>query len=104
MKTPPSPDPMSQPLPAEVRAALEKGRWVEAIKLLRASGGMGLKEAKEVIDRQRANFPPPAKAAHIDPHRAPGEVRRVPGVVWLVLIVVVAAAALLVRRMIGAAG
>ena len=94
---------MSQPLPADVRATLEKGEWIEAIKLLRASGGMGLKEAKEVIDRQRGTVMP-TKAPHVDPHRAPGEVRRVPGVVWLVLIVVLAALVLLARRMIGGAG
>jgi hypothetical protein len=94
---------MSQPLPADVRAALEKGAWIEAIKLLRASGGIGLKEAKEVIDRQRATLGP-TKTPHVDRHRAPGEVPRMPGIVWLVLIVVLAALALLARRMLGAAG
>ena len=101
---PPNPsDPPSAPLPADVRAALEKGQWVEAIKLLRASGGMGLKEAKDMIDRQRAAGTL-AKASIADRQRAPGEVRRIPGVVWVVLIVVLAALALLARRMIGGAG
>jgi ribosomal protein L7/L12 len=30
--------------------ALQRGKTIEAIKLLRASGGMGLKQAKDVID------------------------------------------------------
>src|SRR5205085_1903822 len=74
------------------------GRWVEAIKLLRASGGMGLKEAKEMLDRQRAAGMP-AKAAIADRQRAPGEVRRIPGVVWVVLIVVLAVVALVAIRL-----
>jgi hypothetical protein len=92
------PDPTSAPLPAEVRAALEKGHWVEAIKLLRASGGMGLKEAKDLIDRQRAAVPA-ARASIADRQRAPGEVRRIPGVVWVVLIVVLAVVALVAIRL-----
>jgi len=82
------PDPTAAPLSAEVRAALEKGQWIEAIKLLRASGGMGLQEAKDVIDRQRATAAR-AKASVDDRDRAPGEVRRIPGLVWLVVLVVV---------------
>lgn len=37
-------------LPANVQAAIQQGRTVEAIKLLRESSGLGLKEAKEIID------------------------------------------------------
>ena len=96
---PPNPsDPTAAPLPADVRAALEKGQWVEAIKLLRASGGMGLKEAKDMIDRQRAAGTA-AKAAIVDRQRAPGEVRRIPGIVWMVLIVVLALVALVAIRL-----
>ena len=39
-----------QPLPPEVLAALQRGSTIEAIKLLRKSTGLGLKEAKDVID------------------------------------------------------
>ena len=94
---------MARPLPDAVRAALEKGEWIEAIKLLRASSGLGLKEAKDVIDRQRG-IVAPAKAPPIDRQRAPGEVPRVPGVVWLVLIIVVAGLLLLARRVLGDPG
>jgi ribosomal protein L7/L12 len=40
----------SKPLPADVIDALQRGNTIGAIKLLRASTGLGLKEAKEVID------------------------------------------------------
>ena len=103
MNPPNLPDPTSAPLPADVRAALEKGQWVEAIKLLRASGGMGLKEAKDLIDRQRSTAVR-AKAVVEDRHRAPGEVRKVPGVVWLILVVVLAVVALVARRLAVGAG
>jgi ribosomal protein L7/L12 len=39
------------PLPAAVLAALRLGNTIEAIRLLRESTGLGLKEAKEAIDR-----------------------------------------------------
>lgn len=103
MSPPNPPDPTTAPLPADVRAALEKGQWVEAIKLLRASGGMGLKEAKDLIDRQRATVSQ-AKAEQVDRNRAPGEVPRVPGVVWLILLIVVAGLALLAHRLLASPG
>ena len=39
------------PLPANVIAALQRGNMIEAIKLMRAAGGIGLKEAKDAIDQ-----------------------------------------------------
>ena len=48
-----------QDLPAQVLAALERGQKIEAIKLLRELRGLGLKEAKDIVegcgtDRQMA--------------------------------------------------
>ncbi|WP_282875243.1 ribosomal protein L7/L12 [Pseudomonas peli] len=48
-----------QDLPAQVVAALERGQKIEAIKLLRELRGLGLKEAKDLVegsgtDRQMA--------------------------------------------------
>lgn len=40
----------TQELPVEVHAALQSGDIIEAIKLLRAATGMGLKEAKDCIE------------------------------------------------------
>lgn len=36
---------------ADIRAALQRGSKIEAIKLLREATGLGLKESKDVIDR-----------------------------------------------------
>ena len=35
----------------EIRQALEKRRKIEAIKLVRERAGLGLKEAKDIVDR-----------------------------------------------------
>ena len=35
----------------EIRGALESGRKIEAIKLLRERSGLGLREAKELVER-----------------------------------------------------
>ncbi len=41
---------MKQDLDVQVVSALQDGRKVEAIKLLRKQRGIGLKEAKEIVD------------------------------------------------------
>lgn len=48
---PGEPDPMSDP---QIRAAIEGGRKIEAVKLARERYGLGLKEAKALVDRQTA--------------------------------------------------
>lgn len=62
--TPPS-------LPPEVVAAIESGRAIEAIKLLRQSTGLGLAEAKSVVDHyvRSRNMPeaPSAPEAPLPP-------------------------------------
>jgi ribosomal protein L7/L12 len=50
----PSPD---TPLPANVLEAIQQGNTIEAIKRLRLATGLGLKEAKDVIDRHLAGSP-----------------------------------------------
>ena len=37
----------------EIRAAIAAGRKIEAIKLVREQSGLGLKEAKELVERYR---------------------------------------------------
>lgn len=59
----PMPD---RPLPPQVQAAVSAGRLVEAIKLLREATGLGLKEAKDLIDAHaqgRALEAPASQAA-----------------------------------------
>lgn len=48
---PGQPDPMSDP---QIRDAIDGRRKVEAVKLARERYGLGLKEAKALIDRQTA--------------------------------------------------
>jgi len=40
-------------LPAEALAALSRGQLIEAIKIVRAASGLGLKEAKDLVERYR---------------------------------------------------
>lgn len=40
-----------KPLPPQVIAALQQGKLIEAIRLLRAAGGIDLKQAKEAIEK-----------------------------------------------------
>lgn len=40
-------------LPAEALAALSRGQSIEAIKIVRAATGLGLKEAKDLVERYR---------------------------------------------------
>lgn len=61
-------------LPANVQAALDRGEFVTAIKLLRESSGVGLAEAKQAIDRlrKRADGGAPAAPRKPRPDAAPG--------------------------------
>jgi hypothetical protein len=50
-------DPRFKPLPVEPATLLTEGRMIEAIKVLRTSNGIGLKEAKDWIDWHVAQDP-----------------------------------------------
>lgn len=72
---------MPQPtdsLPADVLTALEQGDTIDAIKKLRAARGVGLKEAKDAIDRYRrgetVSFAEPALPAASPEGALPREV------------------------------
>ncbi len=71
----------SQALPPLVVDAVHGGRTIEAIRLLREHSGLGLKEAKDAVDRyaeqHRAAFGP----------LSPGEVPQSSTRIWLVVIV-----------------
>jgi hypothetical protein len=49
--------PFDPPLPPDALAALQQGRTIEAIKIVRAAEGLGLKEAKDRVDRCVASDP-----------------------------------------------
>jgi hypothetical protein len=50
-------EPRFNPLPPEPATLLTEGRMIEAVKALRTSNGIGLKEAKEWIDWHIAQDP-----------------------------------------------
>jgi hypothetical protein len=51
------PRPFSPPLPPAAVAALQLGRQIEAIKILRQEQGLGLREAKDRVDRYLLDNP-----------------------------------------------
>ena len=87
------------PLPPDVREAIERGDALAAIKLLRKRTGAGLKEAKDVVerslDRGRASPPSAAPSQHLGrpgTRLSPGEVPRSAGLGrWLLVAAIVAA-------------
>lgn len=93
---PPPAAPLHGPLPGSVVQALQRGDRIDAIKLLRAHAGIGLKEASAAIDAARIAVVPARKGL------SPGEIPRTgPGVLWLV---VLALAALVVYRFLHGGG
>jgi hypothetical protein len=61
----------SPTLPARAVDALRRGDTIEAIKLLRASSGLGLKDAKDVIDAfRRGGLPLPPRPPDTGTSRA----------------------------------
>ncbi len=79
---------MNGDLPADVLAALQKGQKIEAIKLLREARGIGLKEAKEAVERHVQEDPMlKAKLAAVQ-----AEASRVL-LTWLLLVTVLAVGA-----------
>lgn len=68
-------------LPPDVIAALEKGQTIEAIKLLRQTNGLGLKEAKDLAEEflrvaaaAEGNAPMPGPRSTSAPGAAPASV------------------------------
>ena len=54
-------------LPADVISAIEKGRKLEAIKILREKNGLGLANAKVLVDRATSRLVPhPSTSAMVD--------------------------------------
>ena len=80
------PDP-HPPLPPQALDALRRGNKIEAIKLVRAAHGIGLKEAKDAVETY-------ARAHPTEPGRgSPGLVQDKRSKPWWILVLVVAAVA-----------
>lgn len=82
--------PALTPLPPEAAQAMARGNKIEAIKLVREHTGLGLKEAKELVEAHEETRPRPGRKAAAP--GAPGEVPRSSGAGGLAIGVVVLAA------------
>ena len=54
------PNPSATALPAAVRDALQRGRILEAIKLMRAASGLSLKDVKDALEAYQRGTKSPA--------------------------------------------
>ena len=72
-------------LPPEVMEAIKAGHTIEAIKRLRRARGLGLKEAKDIVDAESAKHPRRGSQPGISTHGT--------GVFGVVLALLVAALA-----------
>ena len=91
--------PPPPPLPADVVAALDAGKPIEAIKRLRAARGLDLKQAKEAVDAFQRR---PRPRAHDG--LAPGEMPRRSAGGWLIAILLLLLIAMLARRWLAGPG
>ena len=88
-------------LPHDAYEALQRGRVIEAIQLTREATGLGLREAKQLVDAAQGKLPADgvvpglaSEGALFDPRHEPGRVRGgtkagVVAIVALVLAVVI---------------
>jgi hypothetical protein len=86
--------PRTDPLPADVLAALQRGDFLEAIKLMRAAKGVGLTEAKDLVSGHvGSSSSKPVTSAlrsnEVSP-LSPGEVPRSNKDIWFLLLLVAA--------------
>lgn len=70
-------------LPEDVLAAIRANRKIDAIKLLREHRGLGLKEAKHIVDAYVLKHP--SQAVHESPKAESGTGRLVLGVILLAM-------------------
>jgi ribosomal protein L7/L12 len=69
----------TDPLPAEAVAAVSRAQLIEAVKIVRERHGLGLKEAKDLVDRYRSNpMPMPVATAIAEAEGLDAQGGRVP--------------------------
>lgn len=81
--------PALTPLPPEAAQAMARGNKIQAIKLVREHTGLGLKEAKDLVEAHEEASPRTGHGAAVP--GAPGEVPRSSGAGGLVIGVLVLA-------------
>lgn len=78
----------AQPMPAQALAALQQGNKIEAIKIVRVEHRIGLKEAKEYVERHVESDPALQAAMRANSMQiGPGQLFRFLAIVALVVIV-----------------
>jgi ribosomal protein L7/L12 len=86
---------LGQSLPPDVLDALQKGRKIEAIRLMREQTGLGLKESKDAVDGYQQMYHP------LD-GLSPGQVGDTgSGIWWVIVLVLVCVLGYLVLRRLG---
>lgn len=83
-------------LPPDVLDALQKGRKIEAVRLMREQTGLGLKESKDAVDAYQQLHPPAAGGL------SPGQVGDTgSGIWWVVGLALICLAIYFVLRRLG---
>jgi ribosomal protein L7/L12 len=73
-------------LPAAAAAALRQGRKIDAIRIVREQHGLGLKEARDLVESHARLLPPTAEGLSPGDGLSPGEVPRTGSrVTWLLV-------------------
>jgi len=80
------PERQTTPFPAAAEAALLKGSKIEAIKIVRVEQGVGLKEAKDIVEQHVATHP--GLQMQIESAQAAARQGFLP---WLVAVIVIGA-------------
>jgi hypothetical protein len=78
--------------PPAATAALRRGHQIEAIRLVREHMGIGLKEAKDLVEQHAQLIVPTAESLMPRPGLSPGEVPRSSGrITWVLVALAIAA-------------
>jgi ribosomal protein L7/L12 len=82
------------PFPTTADRALRNGQKIEAIRIVREHTGLGLKEAKDMVEAHERTMVPTAEGLSPRNGLSPGEVPRSSGLgSWLLIVIVIASAA-----------
>jgi ribosomal protein L7/L12 len=85
-------------LPAPVLEAMAKGQKIEAIRLLRAHTGLGLKEAKDAVEAHAGAAPAATPLQNPASALAPGQVPTSDSSLWIWIVAALGVAGMLLYR------
>ncbi len=78
---------MSESLPPAALQALQQGRMIEAIKIVRTEHNLGLKQAKELVEQYMQQHPELLRQSRVAQTQQQGSVQRVMWVLGLLFLV-----------------